>query len=112
VQAIVDRSRSPEKSGAGTSFDWIFVWLLLAVGVTGLLTEILRFAADPGTHGSAHAEWTGLVYVAYAVYFVHLVVVFDLLVYLPYSKFAHIVYRSVALVYAEHSGRNQEVDKA
>jgi quinone-modifying oxidoreductase subunit QmoC len=100
VIAIRERMRNKEQAGASTSFDWIFVWLLLTVGITGLLTEVLRWAAEPS--GS-----TGLEYTAYTVYFVHLVVVFHLLVYLPYSKFAHILYRTVALVYAEHSGRNK-----
>lgn len=107
VKAIMDRLGSRETAGTSTSFDWIFVWLLLGVAVTGLLTEILRFAADPGKHAAAAAERTPLQHVAFAVYFVHLVAVFDLLVYLPYSKFAHVLYRTVALVYAEHSGRGK-----
>jgi len=107
LKAIVDRAQRPKEAGASTSFDWIFVWLLLFVGVTGLATEILRFVADPGAHAAEQAGQTGLQYFAYAVYFVHLVFVFDLLVYLPYSKFAHIVYRTVALVYSEHMGRNE-----
>lgn len=109
VKAIVDRRRSPESAGASTSFDWIFVWLLLGVAVTGVVTEVFRFVADPGVYGDEHMAWTGVQYVAYGIYFVHLVLVFDLLVYLPYSKFAHILYRTTALVYAEHTGRSREV---
>jgi len=99
VLAIRDRIVNKKETGASTSFDWIFVWVLLGVGVTGLLTEVLRFVAEPA--GSA-----GLQYTAYTVYFVHLVLVFQLLVCLPYSKFAHVLYRTAALVYAEHTGRN------
>jgi quinone-modifying oxidoreductase subunit QmoC len=77
--------------------------LLLSVGITGLLTEVLRFVAEP-------AGVSGLWYAAYTVYFIHLVVVFQLLVYLPYSKFAHVLYRTVALVYAERTGRNGAVE--
>jgi len=86
------------------------VWLLLAVGVTGFVTQVLRWSIAPN-YDPAAFEMTGLAYVAYAIYFVHLVVVFHLLVYLPFSKFAHIVYRTVALVYAEHSGRNAQETK-
>jgi quinone-modifying oxidoreductase subunit QmoC len=99
VLAIRDRIINKKEAGASTSFDWIFVWVLLGVGVTGLLTEVLRFVAEPA--GSA-----GLQYTAYTVYFVHLVLVFQLLVCLPYSKFAHVLYRTAALAYAEHTGRN------
>jgi quinone-modifying oxidoreductase, subunit QmoC len=100
VKAIGDRRRDTPGTPAGTGFDWIFVWLLLAVGVTGFATEVFRFTAAPDT---------GLATVAYGVYFAHLVVVFQLLVYLPYSKFAHVLYRTVAMVYAEHTARHRPV---
>ena len=98
--AIRNRRSGQKEAPASTFFDWFFLWLLLIVGVTGLLTEILRYVAEPG-------GVKGLVYTAYAVYLVHLVAVFNLLIYLPHSKFAHILYRTVALVYAEHSGRSR-----
>jgi quinone-modifying oxidoreductase subunit QmoC len=98
VKAITDRRRDTPGTPSSSSFYWIFVWLLLAVGVTGFATEVLRFTALPDTT---------LATVAYGVYFVHLVVVFQLLVYLPYSKFAHVLYRTVAMVYAEHTARRR-----
>jgi quinone-modifying oxidoreductase subunit QmoC len=99
--ALRDRWNNRKIVGFNTAFDWIFLGELLAVGLTGLVTEILRFAAEPG-------EGTGLQYPAYAIYFVHLVLVFALLVYLPYSKFSHLLYRTTALVYAEYFGRNKK----
>ncbi|MBN2321869.1 MAG: quinone-interacting membrane-bound oxidoreductase complex subunit QmoC [Acidobacteria bacterium] len=102
VLAILKRRSGADDAPSSSSFDWLFLVLLLVVGVTGLLTEIFRYAAEPG-------GGKGLMYAAYSVYFVHLVAVFDLLVYLPYSKLAHVLYRTVALVYTEHSGRNQKI---
>jgi quinone-modifying oxidoreductase subunit QmoC len=98
VKAISDRRADKDGSSANTAFDWTFVWLLLLVGVTGFVTEALRFMIDTAAQGRAALA-------AYTIYFVHLVLVFGLLVYLPYSKFAHLIYRTVALVYAEHTGR-------
>ena len=102
VKAIMDRRSSSAAAGKSTAFDWVFVWLLLSVGVTGFATEVFRFTVDPSAESAA-------VTAAYAAYFVHLVLVFQLLVYLPYSKFAHIFYRMLAMVYAEHTGRNNGV---
>ncbi len=100
AKAIWDRSQADASTETSTAFDWTFAWLLLAIGVTGLVIEILRFAAQPEVGAGFEAT-------AYTLYFIHLVLVFGLLVYLPYSKFAHVLYRTVALVYAERTGRTR-----
>ncbi len=106
TRAILTRQNAPEDGKhQSTSFDWVFIWLLLAVGVTGFVVEVFRFVAEGSFGEEAYAS--SLALPAYSLYFVHLVAVFGLLVYLPYSKFAHIWYRTVAMIYAEHTGRTQ-----
>ena len=106
-RAILNRLNAP-KDGKhqSTSFDWVFVWLLLVVGLTGYGVEIFRFTAEAAAGAEAYSS--GFATPAYSVYFVHLVAVFGLLVYLPYSKFAHMWYRIVAMIYAEATGRTAE----
>jgi quinone-modifying oxidoreductase subunit QmoC len=91
VLVMRNRTTAPAATETSNSRDWTLIGILFTVTVTGLATEILRFA-----------EIRSL---AYPVYFVHLTVVFALLMYLPYSRFAHLIYRTVALVHARYSGR-------
>ncbi|MEK6775802.1 MAG: quinone-interacting membrane-bound oxidoreductase complex subunit QmoC [bacterium] len=93
----LNRKAKDEKSGLGTYFDWGFLVMVLLVGVTGFLAQILRML------GGVHSTDPNIL--AKAVYFIHLVTVFYLFAYAPYSKFAHIFYRTTALVFAKMSSR-------
>jgi quinone-modifying oxidoreductase subunit QmoC len=42
---------------------------------------------------------------AYPTYFLHLVSIFCLFFFAPYTKIAHLVYRTVAMLYARMSDR-------
>lgn len=83
---LYDRIRDRETPS--TYFDWSLVILVLALAVTGFLTEIFRMLKVPSL-----ACW---------FYFIHLVSVFYLFAYLPFSKLAHLVYRTVAMVYERY----------
>lgn len=85
------RWRRPERAGATGSSDAILLVLLSSIAVSGFACE--------GLH------WLRIEPLRHAVYAVHLAAVFVLLVLLPYSKLAHLVYRTVAMTYAEYTGR-------
>ena len=80
------RSTGDKLVGVTTAFDRFFLWVVLTVIVTGVLTEILRFIAVPPILGCA-------------VYLIHLAIVLTLFLTLPYSKFAHILYRTLAMAH-------------
>lgn len=110
ARAILTRKNAP-KDGyhQSTTFDWVFVWLLLLVGISGFCVEVFRFVAEASAGDQAYLS--GYAMPAYSIYFVHLVFVFGLLVYLPYSKFAHMWYRLAAMIYGEVSGRTEKGSK-
>ena len=85
--------RLARRSEAGRSiyFDWYFIGILYLVTLTGFTVEIVRFA-------DLHA-------LSYSLYMVHLVFYFMLFTYLPFTKFAHIIYRTLALTHARQIGR-------
>lgn len=63
--------------------DWILLILLFFGGLTGFLIDVFFYA--------------GLALATYATLLVHIVLAFDLLITLPFTKFAHAVYRPFAL---------------
>jgi quinone-modifying oxidoreductase subunit QmoC len=89
---VIYRRYSDSAGIGGTSyFDWFLVWILLLAVVSGIATEVIRLA--------------GLRATTYWVYLGHLWLVVVFLLYLPFFKGAHIVYRTVALAYARQIGR-------
>ncbi|MGD8440920.1 MAG: quinone-interacting membrane-bound oxidoreductase complex subunit QmoC [Holophagae bacterium] len=87
ILLFVNRLKRGDKLvGQTTAFDRFFLWLVLTVIATGVLTEVFRFTVANPTIG-------------FVVYVVHLGVVLSLFLTLPYSKFAHIFYRTLAMVH-------------
>jgi len=86
------KHRLDKKEDQSTIYkDWFLIWLVLGLGLTGMLTELTRLA------GAASPT--------YILYYIHLMFVFVLFMFLPFSKLAHLVYRTVAMAYNEYSGR-------
>lgn len=87
---IVNRLRVSPKAGFGNYFDWMLITIIYTITVTGILSEAFRLL--------------NIASIAYPVYFIHLVFVFVLFAYAPFSKMAHLVYRTVAMVFTKHIG--------
>jgi quinone-modifying oxidoreductase subunit QmoC len=69
--------------------DWFFLisfWLLTLSGM--------------GVEGARFHEWS----FAYHLYFVHLVLVWIIILYFPYTKFAHFLFRTTALLFLRLKG--------
>ena len=80
--------RGGKDAGNSSFLDWNLIFLIIAVVVLGLFTEFARLME--------------LTTAAYSLYFVHLVLVFYGIFYFPYSKLAHLLYRSLAIIYADY----------
>jgi quinone-modifying oxidoreductase subunit QmoC len=91
AQTLWVRLKRPKQSGKSAYSDWFFSGLLGITAVTGFITEILRYAE------------TGRV--AYISYTIHLVCIFGLFAYFPFSKFSHAMYRTAAMTFSRQIGR-------
>ena len=85
VLLFVNRLKVDDKLvGQTTASDRFFLMTVLGVIGTGVLTEGLRFVAVPPV-------------IACSMYVLHLGSVLTLFITVPYSKFAHILYRTLAM---------------
>ena len=91
---IYRRWMGKDDVGANGYTDQLFLYVMFFTGLTGMLSWIIRLS--------------GISMIAYATYFLHILFVYFLLWYMPYSKFAHMFYRSLALVYSRTVGRVKE----
>ncbi len=77
-------------SGTSSAFDSFFLGVVVLVIATGMTVELARLA-DAASFGLT-------------VYIVHLGAVMTLFLTFPYSKFAHMLYRTLTMVHARMSG--------
>jgi len=68
------------------STDWMFIWLLFCIVVTGIVQHIL--------HRIGFLEAANIAYVA------HLMGVFPWVLRMPFSKWSHLIYRPIAACFA------------
>ena len=92
------KERMNKTDEVSTYKDWYLLGLVFGLGVTGMLTEMTRLA--------------DAAFLSYALYFIHLIFVFNLFAFLPFSKLAHLVYRTVALAYDEYAERDKKEQAA
>jgi len=89
ILLIKQRLNKPDQKSAYK--DWLLLGLVLGLGVTGMGAQLTRLAG-----------WAAP---SYTVYFIHLMLIWFTFAYLPFSKLAHLVYRTAAMTYAEYAGR-------
>ena len=83
--AIVKRMRKRDEAATySTPSDWAFLILLWLGGISGFALEVAIYLPQPYD-------------LSYWILLAHLVIVLELLVLLPFTKFAHVLYRTVAL---------------
>ncbi len=81
---IYNRLTNKADYGKSNYSDWLLLFTLLLLTLSGVIVEMARFL-----------DWSS----AYFIYFLHLILVWFVIIYLPYTKFGHFIYRTVALVF-------------
>ncbi len=87
---IINRLTDPGTYGNSNYSDWLLLISMLLLTISGIVVQVARFL-----------DWGS----AYHLYFFHLVCVWFVIIYLPYTKFAHMVFRILSLTFANSIGR-------
>lgn len=87
---IFNRFFNKKLYGYSNYYDWYFLISLFLLTFSGTLTEMARFL-----------NWQ----TAYYIYFFHLLMVWMVIIYCPFSKFGHFIFRTVALVFMKSRGK-------
>jgi quinone-modifying oxidoreductase subunit QmoC len=88
---MIKNRMAKSEDQVSTYRDWFLIGLVFGLGATGMLTELSRLA--------------DAAFLTYVIYYIHLMFVFVLFISLPFSKLAHLVYRTTAMAYNEYAGR-------
>lgn len=82
---LLRRAQGKEHPYKKSSFaDWFFPILLTMTVLTGLFCEVVVYLPSPTTVG-------------HVIFFAHVVLAMDIVALLPLTKFAHVLYRTLAL---------------
>lgn len=87
---VVQRLFNRKVFGKSSYSDWLLLAAVALLTLSGTLVQMARFG-----------NWD----LAYHLYFFHLVAVWFVIMYLPFTKLGHIFYRTTALLYARSIGR-------
>ena len=88
---LLIKNRMGKEDQVTSYWDWQLLALVFGLAVTGMGTQMARLA--------------DMANLTYGLYFFHLVFIWCLFAYTPFSKLAHLVYRTVAMVYMEYAER-------
>ena len=91
VLLTIRRKRQNPRFFTSNYQDWYLLGIIWVITLTGCLSQMFRLA--------------DAVHCAYIVYYLHLVFVWMLFAYLPWSKLGHLAYRAAALLYVRMYGR-------
>ncbi len=79
----IDHLKKNNKASKNQYATWFFLSSIFLLSLSGLFVEFARFG-----------NWSA----AYILYFFHLVMVWQVVFYLPFNKFAHSIYRTIAIL--------------